>query len=154
MNVYTDRFETVLPKQERKALIRKRKKPLDLRFFGYVILAIGISCAAGVITSEIIKGPHGTSPEIQQAIAKFKDAPGLYHVTQPTPAPVPTPSPYTFEANMPYGEHLTCTYLGELARQEALPLVGNHVGDAYLINGYVFVWVTPGGVGQWIDPVN
>jgi hypothetical protein len=58
-----------------------------------------------------------------------------------------------FDAHMPYGETVRCTYLGNLPNQEALPLTGNHIGDMYGVGHYQFVWAAPvGGVAQWIDP--
>jgi hypothetical protein len=58
-----------------------------------------------------------------------------------------------FDAHMPYGETVRCTYLGNLPSQEALPALGNHIGDMYSIGHCQFVWVAPaGGVAQWIDP--
>ena len=53
---------------------------------------------------------------------------------------------------MPYGEEVTVRILGQLPNQEALPKQGNHIGDAYGIGRDLFVWVTPDGIGQWIDP--
>jgi hypothetical protein len=58
-----------------------------------------------------------------------------------------------FDAHMPYGETVRCTYRGRVASQAQLPLAGNAIGDTYGIGAQQFVWVAPqGGVAQWIDP--
>jgi hypothetical protein len=54
------------------------------------------------------------------------------------------------QVQMPYGETMWARVLGRLPDQEHLPLIGNSVGDAYLIGPHEFVWTES---GQWIDPV-
>jgi hypothetical protein len=58
--------------------------------------------------------------------------------------------------HMPYGENLKinlrAAWDGVLMTQDQLPRTGNHIGDAFMIGKNLFVWVAPGGVGQWIDP--
>jgi hypothetical protein len=66
--------------------------------------------------------------------------------------PVPTPIHESGFAQMPYGETLWISILGNLPNQESLPRTGNHIGDAYRIGKDVFAWVAPNGIGQWIDP--
>lgn len=104
--------------------------------------------------------------ENQAAFEKLKSL----NTTKPKPTPTPDQSTWVESPGwpagvpraervdapwvaMPYGESLQINFRGELWGQNALPHAGNHVGDAFKIGKDIFVWVTPGGVGQWIDPV-
>jgi hypothetical protein len=154
MNQHNERFETVLPDQLRRryrspapppSYIRpvkpkqKQKRPAVWLAFSVVLI-----CSA-VIGAALLSRHEMPAPT-------------------PTPVPLPTPTPLPVpvvevrkagyilhrETLMPYGEKLMTRYLGSVPSQESLPLIGNHIGDAYSVGTYEFVWVAP---GVWIDPV-
>jgi hypothetical protein len=59
----------------------------------------------------------------------------------------------SFDAQMPYGETVHCTFMGRVKSQANLPLQGGFIGETVAIGDQEFVWAAPaGGVAQWIDP--
>jgi hypothetical protein len=66
---------------------------------------------------------------------------------------VDPPIGVSFDAHMPYGETVHCTFMGRLPSQANLPLTGAFIGETLAIGNQQFVWAAPaGGIPQWIDP--
>jgi hypothetical protein len=155
-------------------LRRKALSTIDRAFAG-IVIGLGTLVAVAIV---IANRPQPPQPQVHYLKAPEAD-PVRFPVTtvelgtQPTPIPEPTPevqwtkpdpwkpaevrrAPTPIHesgfAQMPYGETLWISILGNLPNQESLPRTGNHIGDAYRIGKDVFAWVAPNGIGQWIDP--
>jgi hypothetical protein len=55
---------------------------------------------------------------------------------------------------MPYGIQTLGTLRGRLLSEDTLPLVGNRLGDTFVVGDTAWVWITQPGATQasWIDP--
>ena len=168
MQVYSDRFEAVLPKEGRFFYQpTKQPKTLEYRVLGYL--------SAGVLIGAVVMAiPR---PQPQSAPAPVT-APA---VVAPTPPPLPDPVPPrafpvpsqgsvpraqlvhvrpigTVENDrMPDGRILSTRYMGELPSAANLPRSGAQLGDMWFTQNDGNCWVlAPFGAGSstvgWIDP--
>jgi len=168
MQVYSDRFETVLPKEGRFFYQpTKQPKTVEYRVLGYLLADVLI----GAVVMAIPR------PQPQSAPAPVT-APA---VVAPTPPPLPDPVPPrafpvpsqgsvpraqlvhvrpigTVENDrMPDGRILSTRYMGELPSAANLPRSGAQLGDMWFTQNDGHCWVlTPLGAGSstvgWIDP--
>jgi hypothetical protein len=168
MQVYSDRFETVLPKEGRFFYQpTKQPKTLEYRVLGYLLAGVLI----GAVVMAIPK------PQPQSAPAQVT-APA---VVAPTPPPFPDPVPPrafpvrsqgsapraqlvhvrpigTVENDrMPDGRILATRCMGELASAANLPTHGAQLGAMWFTRNDGHCWVlAPIGTGSstigWSDP--
>jgi hypothetical protein len=168
MQVYSDRFETVLPKEGRFFYQpTKQPKTVEYRVLGYLLADVLI----GAVVMAIPR------PQPQSAPAPVT-APA---VVAPTPPPLPDPVPSrafpvpsqgsvpraqlvhvrpigTVENDrMPDGRILSTRYMGELPSAANLPRSGAQLGDMWFTQNDGNCWVlAPFGAGSstvgWIDP--
>jgi len=168
MQVYSDRFETVLPKEGRFFYQpTKQPKTVEYRVLGYLLADVLI----GAVVMAIPR------PQPQSAPAPVT-APA---VVAPTPPPLPDPVPPrafpvpsqgsvpraqlvhvcpigTVENDrMPDGRILSTRYMGELPSAANLPRSGAQLGDMWFTQNDGNCWVlAPFGAGSstvgWIDP--
>jgi hypothetical protein len=177
MQVYSDRFETVLPKEERfnfpPVKPPTQQKPAFPAFLGYLLTGILI----GVVVMAIPKPqPQPQSPPAPVAAPAATPAvvaptpPSLPDPVPPRTLPVPTQGSVpraqllhiraigTFENDrMPDGRTLGTTYRGELPNPGALPRRGAQLGDMWYTrnDGHTWVLAPIAGGSQtvgWIDP--
>jgi hypothetical protein len=66
----------------------------------------------------------------------------------------PRPVGEAFPIQMPDGRQLAATVRSPVANSNALPLFGNHLGDARFDGQHWYVWLSSvaGGAPSWIDP--
>ena len=169
----TDRFDTVLPKEERffNSPPTKPKKATDW----HAVIITGIIAVTFIAAVKQVTQPHSLSPA------------GAAPLAAPTPPPIPPPLPDpkpvheqvsvpvptvsapraqllhiraigTFENDrMPDGRTLGTTYRGELPNPGALPRRGAQLGDMWYTrnDGHTWVLAPIAGGSQtvgWIDP--
>jgi hypothetical protein len=162
-----------LPLSPPQPLRRKTLSTIDRAFAG-IVIGLGTLVAVAVVITNWSQPPiqHLKPPEAETAPVRFPVTTvelGIHPTPTPKPTPevqwtkpnpwkpaevrrAPTPIHESGFAQMPYGETLWISILGNLPNQESLPRTGNHIGDAYRIGKDVFAWVAPNGIGQWIDP--
>jgi hypothetical protein len=175
MQVYSDRFETVLPKEERFSFPPVKpptqQKPAFPAFLGYLLTGVLI----GVVVMAIPK------PQPQAPPAPFTAPVATPVVVVPTPPPLPDPVPPralpvqsqgsvpraqllhvrpigTVENDrMPDGRVLQTLYKGELPSARNLPTTGGQLGDMWFTRNDNHCWVlAPITTGSqsvgWVDP--
>lgn len=166
MQVYSDRFETVLPKEGRffspKTKPSRFQKPSVWSF-----LVIGI--LIGVVFMALSR-PQSAPVALTPAVTVPTPAPPLPEVRRAMPVPVYSTNAVpraqlihvrgigTVENDrMPDGRLLTTRYMGELASAANLPRNGAQLGDMWFTRNDGHCWVlAPLGAGSstigWIDP--
>jgi hypothetical protein len=176
MQIYSDRFETTLPKEERFQVRPKSKKPQKpefVAFLGYLSTGVLLGLTVMGIMSSFKPRTPAASPAPYPGAILVNPTPA-----PPLPDPVPVrralPIPATASAprakllhirpigtyendTMPDGRILTTRYMGELSGAGSLPTYGANLGDMwYTMNDghcWVLAPVTAGSstVG-WVDP--
>jgi hypothetical protein len=170
----TDRFDTVLPKEERffNSPPTKPRKATDWHAVIITgIIAVTFIAAIKQVTQHSTLSPAGVAPVATPAPPPPLPDPRIEDV--PTPAaralPVPVVSAPraqllhiraigTFENDrMPDGRTLGTTYRGELPNPGALPRRGAQLGDMWYTrnDGHTWVLAPIAGGSQtvgWIDP--
>jgi len=176
MQVYSDRFETTLPKEERFQVRPKPKKPQRPEFvalLGYL--------STGVLLGLIVMGAIASLKPQAPAASPAPVIPGAILVDPTPPAPLPDPKPVprampvpaaaapraellhiraigTVENDrMPDGRVLTTRYMGELSGASRLPTYGANLGDMWYTQNDGHCWVlapiSPNSATiGWVDP--
>ena len=124
-----------------KRLKQRPKSPIPRQIvLGVALILLGMAIA------------YLSRKQVSDVVAHDRATVTSQPVSAPLKAPVPRAERVLW-AIMPYGEKVAASFKGELPNQEALPWAGNRIGDEYQIGKDYFVWVAPGGIPQWIDPV-
>lgn len=166
MQVYSDRFETVLPKTGRFFTpAPKKSKPTDW----HAVIITGIIALTVIAVLHALNSRQPPIPAAPAIVASTPPPVPLPEVRRAMPVPVPVQSvprarlvhirPIGTYKNdlMPDGRVLTTRYMGELAGATSLPTRGANLGDMWftLADGHAWVLapVAPGSstVG-WVDP--
>lgn len=162
MQVYSDRFETVLPKTAR-FFTPKPKPPTK----PWPLVVLGIIVVGATLAVMLPKQPAASSRDVPTpSVAPLPEV-------APTPVPraMPVPVPSTPRARlvhirpigtvendrMPDGRVLTTRYLGELQGAGNLPTRGAQLGDMWYTLNDGHCWVlAPVGPNSatigWVDP--
>lgn len=168
MQVYSDRFETVLPKTAR---FFTQPKPQPAKEKPWALIAS--ACLITVLTvALIVPRQPATSSRDVQAPSVAPLPPPIPDVAPPVPRAMPVPTTGSAPRaklvhiralgsvendRMPDGRILTTRYMGELSGAGSLPTRGAQLGDMWYTQNDGHCWVlaplSPNSASiGWIDP--
>src|SRR4029077_874159 len=180
MQVYSDRFETTLPKKRFQAAMENLRRDTAKAprpstppaWIGYTVLAL----LFGIFFVLLRQKPEALAPvttphyQVESADKLTAPVPPIPEIRRALPTPVQTsgsapraqllhvrPIGTVENDRMPDGRVLTTRYMGELSNAANLPTRGAQLGDMWFTRADGHCWVlAPLGAGSstvgWIDP--